>query len=267
MEKKYYWLKLKRDFFKRHDIRVIEAMPNGKDYILFYLKLLCESVDHDGKLRFNETVPYNADMLSVITDTNKDTVRAAIDLFVDLSLMEIMDDGTLYMLECEKMVGATSVDNSTERVRRFRERQKEAQKLLVESDETECNVTETEKRNESKSKSKSKSNNNIVEKSTPDSVLKAEFEEVWKEYPKKEGKTNAEKDYLKARKEGVSKETILDGVRRYREKVKGEETRYILNGSTYFHQRRWEDEYTKDTKENFERNYKEDIYESIYGED
>lgn len=110
-------------------------------------------------------------------------------------------------------------------------------------------------------------NNNIVEKSTPDSVLKAEFEEVWKEYPKKEGKTNAEKDYLKARKEGVSKETILDGVRRYREKVKGEETRYILNGSTYFHQRRWEDEYTKDNKENFERNYKEDIYENIYGEE
>ena len=38
---KYYWLKLKRDFFKRHDIRIIEEMPNGKDYILFYLKLFC----------------------------------------------------------------------------------------------------------------------------------------------------------------------------------------------------------------------------------
>ena len=41
--KKYYWLKLKRDFFKRHDIRIIEEMPNGKDYILFYLKMLLES--------------------------------------------------------------------------------------------------------------------------------------------------------------------------------------------------------------------------------
>ena len=40
--KKYYWLKLKRDFFKRHDIRIIEEMPNGKDYILFYLKMLLE---------------------------------------------------------------------------------------------------------------------------------------------------------------------------------------------------------------------------------
>ena len=76
-EKKYYWLKLKRDFFKRHDIRIIEAMPNGKDYILFYLKMLLESVDHDGALRFSDTIPYNADMLAVITNTNVDVVRAA----------------------------------------------------------------------------------------------------------------------------------------------------------------------------------------------
>ena len=39
-DKKYYWLKLKKDFFKRHDIQIIENMPNGKDYVLFYLKLL-----------------------------------------------------------------------------------------------------------------------------------------------------------------------------------------------------------------------------------
>ena len=44
---KFYWLKLDKDFFKRHDIKIIESMPNGKDYILFYLKLLCESLDHD----------------------------------------------------------------------------------------------------------------------------------------------------------------------------------------------------------------------------
>ena len=68
-DKKYYWLKLKRDFFKRHDIQIIEAMPNGKDYILFYLKLLCESVDHEGNLRFSEQIPYNDQMLSTITNT------------------------------------------------------------------------------------------------------------------------------------------------------------------------------------------------------
>ena len=82
--KRYYWLKLKRDFFKRHDIRIIEDMPNGKEYILFYLKMLCESVDHDGSLRFSDTIPYNENMLATITNTNIDIVRSAIKIFVEL---------------------------------------------------------------------------------------------------------------------------------------------------------------------------------------
>lgn len=105
-DKKYYWLKLKRDFFKRHDIQIIESMPNGKDYILFYLKLLCESVDHDGNLRFNEEIPYNEQMLSTITNTNIDIVRSAIKVFTSLKMMEIMDDGTYYMNEVTKMLGS-----------------------------------------------------------------------------------------------------------------------------------------------------------------
>ena len=104
-DKKYYWLKLKNDFFKRHDIKIIEDMPNGKDYILFYLKLLVESVGHEGELRFSETIPYNENMLSTITNTNIDIVRSAIKLFTELALMEIFDDGTIYLQEVQKMIG------------------------------------------------------------------------------------------------------------------------------------------------------------------
>ena len=105
-EKKYYWLRLKRDFFKRHDIQIIEGMPNGKDYILFYLKLLCESVDHEGNLRFSDEIPYNEHMLSTITNTNIDVVRTAIKAFSELGMMDIMDDGTYYMSGVEKLIGS-----------------------------------------------------------------------------------------------------------------------------------------------------------------
>ena len=54
--KKYYWLKLEKNFFKRHDIQIIEDMENGKDYVLFYLKLILESMNHEGRLRFNDLV-------------------------------------------------------------------------------------------------------------------------------------------------------------------------------------------------------------------
>ena len=144
-DKRYYWLKLKRDFFKRHDIRIIESMPNGKDYILFYLKLLCESVDHDGSLRFSEQIPYNEDMLATITNTNVDIVRNAINIFAQLGMMEILDDGTYFMAEVQKMIGSAADNDNANRQRRFREKQRE----LALSNRYES-VT---KNNESKSKS------------------------------------------------------------------------------------------------------------------
>ena len=132
--KKFYWLKLNRNFFKRHDIRIIEEMQNGKDYVLFYLKLLLESIDHEGSLRFSDTIPYNEQMLSVITNTNVDIVRSAMKLFAELNMVEIFDDQTIYMAEVEKMIGSESW--SAERVRRFRQKQ---QALLCNADVTSCN--------------------------------------------------------------------------------------------------------------------------------
>lgn len=144
--KKYYWLKLKRDFFKRHDIRIIEAMPNGKDYILFYLKLLLESIDHEGTLRFNETIPYNEQMLSIITNTNVDIVKSAMDVFKGLNMIDILEDQTIYMAEVDKLIGSAVDNDNANRQRRFREKQKQ----LALQNVTEC-VTEN---NESKSKDK-----------------------------------------------------------------------------------------------------------------
>lgn len=118
-DRKFYWLKLKRDFFKRHDIRIIEEMPNGKDYILFYLKLLCESVDHDGNLRFNEEIPYNEEMLSTITHTNIDIVRSAIKVFTSLKMIDVLDNGTFFMEEVNKMMGTETYWAERKRVQRL----------------------------------------------------------------------------------------------------------------------------------------------------
>ena len=153
--KKFYWLKLKRDFFKRHDIRIIEEMPNGKDYVLFYLKLLLESIDHEGSLRFSDTIPYNEQMLSVITNTNVDIVRSAMKLFVELHLIDIFDDQTIFMGEVEKMIGSES--ESASRMRRLRERKQvslcdnNVQKSDIEKEEEIDKDIDTDIENERKS--------------------------------------------------------------------------------------------------------------------
>lgn len=153
---KFYWLKLKRDFFKRHDMQIIENMPNGKDYVLFYLKMLLESIDHEGALRFSDTIPYDNNMLSIITNTNIDIVKAAMDLFIGLGMVEIQDDNTIYMNEVERMIGSGASSDNANRQRRFRERQKA---LALGDGVTKCNASVTQtvtKNNESKSIEKEK---------------------------------------------------------------------------------------------------------------
>lgn len=137
-EQRYYWLKLKRDFFKRHDIRVVEEMPNGKDYILFYMKLLLESVDHEGSLRFSETIPYNAQMLSIVTNTNPDIVEKAIQIFKELKMIEVLDDGTIYMAEVARMIDSAADTPAARKMRRFRERKKAEEQRLITDKVTNC---------------------------------------------------------------------------------------------------------------------------------
>lgn len=132
----YYWLRLKRDFFKRHDIRIVESMDNGKEYVLFYLKLLAEAIDHEGMLRFSEMIPYNEKMLATITDTNVDIVRSAMKVLTELQLIDILDDQTIYMTEVNSMIGGTTMDdqareNNRLRQQRYRERQKELESVTV----------------------------------------------------------------------------------------------------------------------------------------
>lgn len=123
--KKYFWFKLKRDFFKRHDIKIIESMENGTDYILFYLKLLCESVDHEGNLRFSDEIPYDEKMLATITGTNIDIVRSAITVFSHLGMMDILDDGTYFMKETQKTLGFETEWAKKQREYRAKKRQQE----------------------------------------------------------------------------------------------------------------------------------------------
>ena len=118
---RYYWLKLHKDFFKRHDITVIENMPNGKDYVLFYLKLMLESVDHEGALRFSDTIPYSETMLASVTHTNVDVVRSALKILTELGMVEVFDDKTLFMTEVAKLLDSETYAAKRKRLQRENE--------------------------------------------------------------------------------------------------------------------------------------------------
>lgn len=136
--KRFIWLKLQHDFFNRDEIRIIESQPNGKDYIIFYLKLMLKSINDNGRLIFKDTIPYTPEMLASITNTSIDTVRVAIDAFVKLDLITLLDDGALFMQEVQKLVGSETPDAERMRSKRLADKaqlkisQKNKPRTLVE---------------------------------------------------------------------------------------------------------------------------------------
>ena len=86
--------------------------------------------------------------------------------------------------------------------------------------------------------------NNKIPKNIKDD-LKNEFEMLWKEYPNKQGKEKAFKSYVKVRtKEKVDLSDIINGLKRYLVYCKQNQDWYSpKNGSTWFNQKCWEDEY------------------------
>ena len=230
-EKKYYWLKLKRDFFKRHDIRIIETMPNGKDYILFYLKLLLESIDHEGALRFSDAIPYNEQMLSVITNTNVDIVKSAMEIFLGLNMIEVFDDKTIYMNEVDKLIGSETKWAEKKRIQRAQL----SSNCPIEIDIDKDIHKDIEKEEEKESSPPA----------PPSDSVSQEFEELWSKYPRKEGKKAAFASYQRAKKKGATFDDVKAGILNYLDyiKIKKIETQYIKQGSTWFNGEHWNDEY------------------------
>jgi predicted phage replisome organizer len=181
---KYYWLKLERGFFKRHDITIIEnygGYPDGQLMVNLYMRLLAESIDHNGNLRFSAEKPYNNLMLSAITGLDIKVVEKGMECFKEFELIKVLNDGTIFMTKVEKMLG---VGSSTERVRAYRERQKEVQKNDVVNEDVEV---------EEEKKSKAKT---LKEPTMKNDEL---FEQFWSVYPRKVGKDKCQK-WFKIRK-------------------------------------------------------------------
>ena len=197
------------------------------------MKLLCESVDHDGRLRFNEAIPYSEQMLATITRTNIDIVRSAIKVFTELHMMEIMDDGTYFMSEVQKMVGCETYWAQRKREQRIKE-------LPPSKGVGHCPTMSNESPTcPSKSKIKSKSkeideDNNIVPKAPYKSEINDLFEYLWSLYPTKKG--NGQISYSKKKElYSIGKDEMERAINRYLTELKKDaDWRKPQNGSTFF---------------------------------
>lgn len=118
--KKYYYLRLKDNFFDSDELKILESMKDGYLYSNILLKLYLRSLKNDGKLVVNDRIPYSADMLASVTGHQVGTIKQALSVFKDLGLIDVLDNGAIYMLDIQNFIGKGS--SEADRKREYRQR-------------------------------------------------------------------------------------------------------------------------------------------------
>lgn len=118
--KKYYYLKLKEDFFESDEMILLESLPDGYLYSNILMKLYVRSLRNEGKLMVNDKIPYNAQMIATVTRHQVGTVEKALSIFQELKLIEVLDNGAIYMSDIQNFIGKSSTE--ADRKREYRSR-------------------------------------------------------------------------------------------------------------------------------------------------
>ena len=121
-ERKYYWLKLKEDFFEEKQIKYLRSLPDGDKLVIAYLKMQLKSLKTEGFIQYDRVLPSNIEELSMILDEDINIVTLMVKALQQVKAVEILDDGSFYMIAMQDLIGKEG--SSAERMRRFREKEK-----------------------------------------------------------------------------------------------------------------------------------------------
>ena len=90
-------------------------MQDGVLYSNILLKLYLKSLKHGGRLQLDDNIPYTAQMIATITRQQIGTVERALQIFLKLGLVEVLDSGTFYMSNIELLIGQSSTEAERKR--------------------------------------------------------------------------------------------------------------------------------------------------------
>ena len=180
--KKYYYLKLKENFFDSDNMVLLESMQDGILYSNILMKMYLKSLKNNGMLILNDAIPYNTQMIATVTRHQVGTVEKALKVFEQLGLIDILDGGTIYMSDIELFVGRSSTEGDRKRAERMKLKQAENLALGQMSD---IHPPELEIEKEIY--------NNIC--SPEPDERESDFEKIYAIYPKKRGRTKAFTNY------------------------------------------------------------------------
>lgn len=256
MSKRYYWLKLKDDFFRSKEIKKLRRIAGGDTYTIIYLKLLLLSLNTEGKLYFEGLEKTFWEELALDIDEDDENVKVAVSFLLRVGLMEMVDESTAFMTAIPEMIASETDKAALMRKKRQREKVKQAiegNNVTQNGNEVTNdgnNVTgalpdvtfcyrdidieiEKEKdKNISCASDDSQETKNDVRKQHEQAAAEM-FERLWSRYPRKKGKGSVSKSQkLKLYKLG--EEELSRALDRFNAAMAGRDAQYIPYGSTWF---------------------------------
>ena len=173
MNKRYYWLKLQKDFFKSKAMKKLRKIAGGETYTIIYLKLKLLSLENDGYLYFEKIEDCFADELSLELDEEIENVKVTLLFLVKVGLIVEIDEETIQLPEVIKNTGSET--QST-----IRSQNSRTKALQCNTDATKCN-TEKELELELELEKSNKKKKITADKSAE---IEKSFNTFWKNYGK-----------------------------------------------------------------------------------
>lgn len=242
--KKFFWIKLKQDFFNDPYIKLLRRMAGGDTYTIIYLEMLVKSANADGMLYFQGAGQDIAEELALTLDENVEDVRALLAYLEAKKLIthpEIKED--VFLVASADLTGSET--DSAMRMRKFRERQSSHSDTLTSLSYTDVTDRYDKLEIEKEIEKDTNVQNEVQPKVERVSSLENDFNKLWKLYPRKQGKKTAFNAYKRAIKKGTTNKEIQTGIVNYKRELAYQERPKdkIKLGSTWFNGNCWEDDY------------------------
>lgn len=252
--KRYFWLKLKEEFFQDKEIKKLRRIAGGDTYTIIYLKLMLLSLKSDGRLYFDGIEDSFYEELALEIDEDPENVKVTLMYLEKMSLVKLVNEDEMFLTQMDNLI--VSESESAKRVRAHRARKKllegsngqlelplsqgaagfeddfdSDETLHGNADVTECNADETN----CNTYTDTETNTDKETQAEETALVEEMFLRVWSMYPfKKAGKRQVRLATRKRLYSDIGEEQLIRCIERFKEDMSSRDPRYVMQASTFF---------------------------------
>ena len=144
MAKRYYWLKLKDDFFRQKEIKKLRKIAGGDTFTIIYLKIQLLSLKDNGKLFFEGVEDNFCEELALEIDEDIDNVQVTVSYLIRHGLLTEIKHDEYLLPQTVASIGSETA--GAERQRKYEAKKKalaDAQKKALKGEVSENDTSMT----------------------------------------------------------------------------------------------------------------------------